>query len=522
MRVLRVIVLTVCASTIGLLPASGATPLTDLMKPGDVIEGHAEFESECASCHQKFSKDSQSRLCLDCHEDIAHDVENASGYHGRASEVTVSECRDCHTDHEGRGANIAAFDHDTFEHSLTDFPLLGAHSGGECADCHAEGRKFREAPSECVACHRDDDNHNGELGEDCAQCHTQRDWKEAKFDHSETGWPLEGKHADAECESCHVGGTYQDTTADCASCHRDDDDHAGQFGLDCATCHVPEAWTVSVFDHYRETGYALEGGHRQVACTSCHTGPLYTEPLDQACQSCHLEDDVHDGLRGRDCAACHDVSGWERDRFDHGDFTGFALRGKHDELECENCHLEPADRVTLPTACFDCHRDDDPHKGQEGERCANCHNEGGWDIDVAFDHDLTSFPLLGRHAEQECDQCHASKAFRDAETACFACHAEDDYHDGSLGEACADCHMPFDWTVWEFDHESATGFGLTGAHASVDCAACHRDGAGGRIKAPSTMCGDCHRQDDIHLGEFGRRCERCHITESFAEIIDPR
>jgi hypothetical protein len=37
-----------------------------------------------------------------------------------------------------------------------------------------------------------------------------------------------------------------------------------------------------------------------------------------------------------------------------------------------------------------------------------------------------------------------------------------------------------------------------------------------------TGCSSCHRKDDVHDGEFGPQCERCHTTESFKQLRVPR
>ena len=52
-----------------------------LVMPGDVIEGHAEFEAECSSCHLAFKRSKQRALCLDCHDDISADIESQAGLH---------------------------------------------------------------------------------------------------------------------------------------------------------------------------------------------------------------------------------------------------------------------------------------------------------------------------------------------------------------------------------------------------------------------------------------------------------
>jgi hypothetical protein len=34
------------------------------------------------------------------------------------------------------------------------------------------------------------------------------------------------------------------------------------------------------------------------------------------------------------------------------------------------------------------------------------------------------------------------------------------------------------------------------------------------VKLQST-CIACHRNDDVHLGQFGAQCQRCHSTATF-------
>ena len=53
---------------------SHAQDIETLLMPGDVIEGHADVEAECSSCHKSFDKKAQRGLCMDCHEVVADDV----------------------------------------------------------------------------------------------------------------------------------------------------------------------------------------------------------------------------------------------------------------------------------------------------------------------------------------------------------------------------------------------------------------------------------------------------------------
>ncbi|HEX5066480.1 MAG TPA: cytochrome c3 family protein [Myxococcota bacterium] len=505
----------VAALVLLLASAARAVDFEKLVMPGPVIEGHAEIEGQCGKCHDPFDASAQRKRCLACHDDVGADLRAGAGFHGRAPAARSGDCRSCHAEHKGRDFDATGLDPHTFEHGFTDQPLRGAHARVACASCHLPGKAWRDAPSACVDCHREDDAHHGRLGADCGACHGVDSFaKRAKFSHDETGFPLEGRHANVDCALCHPGQRYEDTARDCYACHRLDDVHLGRFGRDCATCHTPRGFEPARFDHAR-TGFALRGRHGEVACEACHTGPLHEKKLPSDCVGCHREEDVHRGRNGEQCGRCHDTRDWSGARFDH-ERTDFPLHGAHASLRCESCHtgrLEDA----LPKTCVGCHRDEDVHRGQEGTDCGRCHQETGWDRDLFFEHDLTAFPLLGLHAVVACEQCHASPAFKDAETRCIACHAKDDAHAMRLGPDCALCHNPNGWRVWRFDHDKQTRFPLGGAHAELACGECHRSPSPHGI-AVGTTCASCHERDDRHHGEFGRDCSRCHGDSSWSEV----
>ena len=62
-----------------------------------------------------------------------------------------------------------------------------------------------------------------------------------------------------------------------------------------------------------------------------------------------------------------------------------------------------------------------------------------------------------------------------------------------------------------FDHLT-TGFELTGAHRLQACESCHVDAV---FAGTPRVCAACHAQDDVHHGQFGRQCQRCHGTTTF-------
>jgi hypothetical protein len=187
--------------------------------------------------------------------------------------------------------------------------------------------------------------------------------------------------------------------------------------------------------------------------------------------------------------------------------------GAHAKLDCHACHTAPTATQKLAKDCIGCHRSDDPHGGKIKGGCERCHAQVSWSKDVVFDHDLTDFPLLGLHRVVSCAQCHRSLAFEGAPLRCSGCHAHEDVHKGGLGKKCEDCHSPNGWPSWVFDHARQAHFPLLGAHAKLQCAACHRQ-APGTVKL-SKECGVCHHKDDRHLGQYGAQCERCHSNDSW-------
>lgn len=495
-----------------------ATKFETLIMPGEVISGHAKVESECTECHARLDDTPQNTLCLDCHEDVGKDLQSKQGFHGRKAGLADQECKSCHTDHKGRDADIVKLNKDTFDHDGTDFKLKDAHLGLSCDSCHATGKAFRAAPNNCIGCHREDDPHKQRLGEQCSDCHSARNWTETKFDHAKTDFALKGAHKEVTCSACHPNQRYENTPDDCYSCHALNDVHNGLNGQKCADCHTEQRWDEASFDHAKDTKFPLRGRHAKLDCEVCHTDAPAKLKLKTECIACHRADDSHHGRNGTQCANCHGADNWTEARFDHDRKTDFPLRGKHSDVACDSCHRGSL-TDKLGGECIDCHRADDVHRGKQGEDCARCHKESGWGDQVVFDHDLTPFPLIGLHATVPCEECHVSAVFQDVAKQCSDCHAADDVHKQGLGTACASCHNPNGWSLWEFDHDTATDYPLRGAHHDLVCAACHdkpvKDGA---EVALAKHCNACHGQDDIHRGRFGQQCDRCHSEESFDQV----
>ena len=489
------------------------------LMPGELSKAHAKFEVDCKNCHKFFHQGKQSVLCLDCHDhkNIADDIKNKKGFHGRITDIDTKECRVCHREHQGRNVSIVLLDMQTFDHNATDFALRGSHLTVACQACHKVGKKYHEAKHECIDCHKKDEPHKGKLGKVCNSCHRESTWNDFQYDHDKTKFPLHGKHKGVECRDCHPQERYLSVPTKCYACHKNDDQHQGRFGEKCDKCHSPQGWSSPKFDHDKDTKFKLTGKHKIVTCNQCHPkgDNAYVKKVKTDCYSCHKFTDEHKGQFGKKCQDCHTTEGWSKTKFDHNK-TDFRLTGKHKSVACKDCH--PGDVYKKVSAdCYSCHSQNDVHQGQQGKKCYQCHSEKGWQKEVRFDHDITRFPLLGAHATLACEECHLSSEFKDAKYKCISCHKADDVHKKRLGKQCGLCHNSVDWKAWSFDHDKQTDFKLKGAHKGIDCLSCHHGEMKEKVKIPST-CYACHAADDVHNGNFGRVCDRCHNEKSFDQV----
>ncbi len=182
----------------------------------------------CASCHKSIAFKPLEKACVGCHAEPAIH----KGMYG-------TDCARCHS--------TRTFGDLKALHDVGDFSLTGAHDQLDCARCHPHGEKLRGSGNLCITCHRQDDIHKNSLSPRCGECHTQRSFAPARFDHVSVGCNLMGLHRTLPCAECHKNGNYGAVSPLCVSCHRNDalrvkqPDHR-QFPLDCGSCHNPTAW----------------------------------------------------------------------------------------------------------------------------------------------------------------------------------------------------------------------------------------------------------------------------------------
>ncbi len=545
------------------------------------------------------------RDCVGCHDSPHREpfVEGVLALAGPAASVGAlpatagTSCRLCHSAAHETFEGVHA-DMDVAWHAASGFGLEAPHDKLDCAACHpgvgtravrtgppsgparAPGSPSRDLPGrlvladgsrrttvdrdafltdypgrtadDCAACHGDP--HDSQFMDGaaeaarCIDCHDRHAFTPSTFDaedHAATALPLEGPHADAACNDCHLlpagepGDTpegracrrFADVDTTCSTCHVSP--HHGAFLKDaaqrlsvdgesatCARCHA--ALDEQFAGEHGETarrvhaasGFALEPPHEAVSCDKCHAGfgerklaeaattPPRVDPVLPAMPvagSFKAFVDAYPGRGADDCKACHDDP-------HEGQFAGGAYAGQ----DCLSCH----DRHAFMPPAFD-----DDHHGR------------------------TRFPLTGAHLAVGCSECHrkngemleraegsaaaaaiapevltgTARQFTGTPADCAACHS--DVHDGHFDAAgqpadvggrtgCARCHVTESFRVLSaerFDHGLWTGYALEGAHAPLDCAACHArqstPDAEGRTfgEARGTRCEDCHVPGSVPL-----------------------
>ena len=459
----------------------------------------------------------------------------------------AQDCATCHADpHRGRMQFGCATCHgqETFTERAVAaherwLPLVGAHQGVDCRQCHAEGSPHAlevlrpggaARGRQCGDCHESPHGAPFLRGNAaaaavttqavCVECHpldllqfTDPRVTVTPTQHQHGGFPLAAPHDRQACVMCHAPGTPwaqrhpgRDRD-DCRACHGDP--HAGQFATGpyaatgCVGCHARQHWTPHEFDrdHHARTALPLDGRHAELECAQCHAEP----PADHArvfrgtpnrCEGCHQ--DAHQSAfvghaerlaaapRGS-CAVCHGTTAFaqlDHERFDHRDWTEFAVTGAHAQIDCTDCHA----RTELPDAAGR-RFGRVPRHGDGFRGCVECHGDPHEGV---FDRAHMPLEIEGRRA---CERCHDTASFR---------------------------ALPHG-----FDHAAFAGHALTGKHAELACGACHPPlavpAANGRTsgRAKGTACADCHR--DPHQGQFVRLgrvdCARCHKnTASFATL----
>ena len=222
-----------------------------------------------------------------------------------------------------------------------------------------------------------------------------------------------------------------------------------------------------------------------------------------------------------------------------------------DAAHCNDCHVNGG-RALSNDKCLNCH--DHQNLGAriaagkgfhasatvKGKKCETCHHEHkgkSWDImgwknvsggEKGFNHELTGWPLKGKHAATDCADCHKArdkqglKKYMGNDRLCGACHNKDQPHKFERKDmfACERCHGESVWkpakpaSQMRFDHDDRkdAAMPILGSHKDVACSKCHPKNVFNLPTPKPDACGNagCHvSSHDGHL--FGKRdCEWCH------------
>jgi hypothetical protein len=395
-------------------------------------------------------------------------------------------------------------------------PLAQSHANLEglrnCTKCHVAGSKLSN--DTCLACHtsikQSVTNHRGLHGRlsptdlTCQKCHPEHHGRDADllwgpkgqkgFDHSKTGYPLKGKHAEVECAKCHADrlirdpairaarvknpkqATFLGLPTQCAQCHFDE--HRGQLATKCANCHSEVSWKTGPRFNHAKTNFPLLGKHAAVQCAKCHPSVVDADAHKNAPMPPYSE---------------------------------------------KFMRMSPLAHAS----CTDCHKD--PHEGRLGRNCTSCHNNKDWkDVksvsgERAF-HEKTRYPLRGAHLTVDCKSCHGGfpgvpAMFKGLKFGgCSDCHV--DAHLGELGSpprACDSCHSINSFRPAIYDPAAHKQYPLEGGHFAAPCSGCHRPDPALESRAPliRAFLEKRRRKDQVVLTRFRlpgdvRRCDTCH------------
>jgi hypothetical protein len=323
------------------------------------------------------------------------------------------------------------------------------------------------------------------------------------FDHLETGFPLEGRHNDLDCEQCHVGGLFEELPVQCEKCHDGvfavgkPLDHI-QTSASCDSCHTPVGFALAatqIFDHSAVGAKPCKDCHNGVNATGQSPNHIFIGPLD--------------------CNECHNINTWQLDAFDH-------------------TKVEQTKTTCNGVGCHDASRKPASHP-LTTNRCIACHTYLGWLVDVNVDHG----EILGSCASSRChdgsgkgkSKLSANPPHPPTTDVCEACHNKDlpdwlplQQMDHSqittnncltsrchtpadkqgnhppTSDVCEACHMAGQWlpVITPFDHDQVN------SGASCVTSGCHSPTDKGSNHPPTTD-----------------RCEACHMAGQWMPVITP-
>lgn len=374
---------------------------------------------------------------------------------------------------------------------------------------------------------------------------------------------LSEPHANLEgiknCTKCHdIGNQVSDKK--CLTCHTHIRELiTGDRGYhsisdvkrkNCSDCHSEHfgrdfkliKFNAKDFNHSL-TGYILTGKHAVTECGKCHTDQVRIKMkkknrtflgLSANCLSCH--EDYHQGTLSSDCSSCHSTNSFKKaENFDHNK-AKFKLIQSHLKVDCDKCHqtmIKNGKKYQKFTGlsfvnCYSCHND--VHNNKFGKDCKSCHVVAGFKFinNKTFDHHRTRFPLLGKHINLNCNECHKTGiSTKPSFENCYNCHS--DFHSGEFTSEqnkrdCSECHNinGFAPSLFTIENHNQLKFPLEGKHLAVGCRQCHFKEDKWHFRLAHNECNDCH--ENIHKNDIKENvltvngCRTCHNTTGWNRI----
>jgi hypothetical protein len=244
-----------------------------LLNPGPLMQGHAQIEKNCLSCHRPF-RGALAMQCTNCHKPDEIGIKNVKGMAIARKDSNISfhrglptnSCIGCHTDHKGRDSTRAIR---AFRHEGISFDLRA-----NCNSCH-DVQKPKDKLHDYAT-------------RSCGECHSTSGWKPASFDHKMLA-------SAQRCIECHKGEVPKDRLHSSA-------------GANCSTCHGTSGWKPASFDHDRY--FRLDRDHR-ASCSTCHKDS--SDFKKYTCYGCHehtpsniASEHREEGIRNyQNCMRCH-------------------------------------------------------------------------------------------------------------------------------------------------------------------------------------------------------------------------
>ena len=324
----------------------------------------------------------------------------------------------------------------------------------------------------------------------------------ARFDHTSTGFPLDGRHQNLRCEQCHINGAFEGTPRECRACHIQGNTRSTMV---VPVNHLPLTYWIAP-----TSGPAM--GVKPVQstdCSNCHTTSSFG--------GAHY---AHTDVMPGTCAGCHNPNG-------KGIAMGIpqghiavnsagAALGSQPGTSCDECHttvsfgaqylIFPSGHIPVgATACTNCHVGTVApytpaytkmnHSGLTSS-CAGCHGTGKRFLGTAQT-EIGGQPL---QAPGAVGTPGAANHIPYGSADCVSCHSASSTSQGGF-------------KITATPSMSATG------HAAVNsltCANCHASGDtwyGVTIVVPPGTVGTSGAANHIALGTGD--CKTCHAS-SFA------